>query len=391
MLLMHTAGESHGKAIVALIEGLPAGYELDLSYIAEELRRRKVAPGRGKRQEIEEDDFEIVSGIIKNRTIGSPLTILIWNTEYEKWKYYFEGDKTDDTFERYTPRPGHADYAGAVKYGFESVRPVLERASARSTAAIVAAGAIFKKILEKYFSIIIGSYLLSIDGKTIQNPAKITPVEILNARNNPYHTIDSEENKKIDEILKRLEDEGTTCGGSIQVVAFSVPPGLGSYANTFSRMDARIAAGIMGIPSVKAVEIGAGIKISKLYGRTALDEFEIKDGIPVRTSNYSGGIEGGVTNGEPLYFNVYFKPVPTQRIPLKSINLKTGEISQAFYERSDIFVARAIGVISESMLAYILLQAIFEKFGGDAAPDIEKAYINYLSRIKWKPHQELQL
>jgi chorismate synthase len=390
MLVLKTAGESHGKAVIAYIEGLPAGIAVDIGFIRDELIRRRTGLGRGERSLIEEDKFEFLSGIYRGKTTGMPVVIAIYNTEYEKWKDFLEGKEDRDELKRRTPRPGHADYSGWVKYGYEDLRPVIERSSARHTAAYVAAGALFKQFL-KNFNIAVYSFLKSVGSVELSVPEKITEEDLKNIKDSHLHILDKRDEERIRRAVEEAKMQGTTLGGSLVVVAFGIIPGLGSYSDYDKRMDYRLAGCISSIPSVKAVEIGQGIRSSKSPGRDVLDEFAIDNGFIVRRTNFSGGIEGGISNGQPVYMTVYFKPIPTQSSPLKSFDIHTISEADAFYERSDVFVGRAVSVIAESMVAYVVSEKMIDKFGGDTLDEIMHSYRNYIDRIRWRAQRELHL
>ncbi|MCX7832319.1 MAG: chorismate synthase [Actinobacteria bacterium] len=390
MLKLVTAGESHGRGMLSVIYGLPSGIELSASDISQELLLRRKGYGRGHRMNIEKDEIEIISGVFKGMTNGAPLSILVRNTEYPKWAPYIEGLEENEELDREVARPGHADFSGAIKFKFDIVRPVLERASARHTVSYVAAGAVFKKVL-KEFDIEIGSILDAIGNKKLTLPSKITLNELKEVKESDYHTLGRENEMIIRSMVDKAESMGTTLGGSVIFCALGVVPGLGSYADYQFRMDFKIGGLMHAIPSVKAVEIGSGIKASQLFGFEALDEFKTEKNLVVRDSNFSGGIEGGVTNGEPVFGRIYFKPIPTQKKPLKGFNLRTQKVEDAFYERSDIFVGKAIGIIAEAMLSYAILQSLLEKFGGDNIEETIQSYKRYVKRIKWKARKELHL
>lgn len=391
MLVLKTAGESHGKGIIAFIENLPAGLPLSVEDISAELALRRKGYGRGNRMKVERDDVEILSGVFRGKTIGSPLTILVRNTEYEIWAPYFEGREEREDLDRFVARPGHADYAGSVKFGFANLRPVIERASARHTVAYVAAGAVFKKALA-LFGVSIGSFLVSAGNQTLNIPERISPDLLEEARESDFHVLVREDEKKVKEEVDKAISLGTSIGGSSFFVALGVVPGIGSYTHFEKRLDFRIGGMMHSIPSVKAVEIGSGIEISMKYGYEALDEFFVDEsGKITRKTNYCGGIEGGVTNGKPVYGRIYFKPIPTQKRSLKGVDIKKIQVEPAFYERSDVFAGKAISVISESLLAYALLQSYLEKFGGDTFSETLQAFRNYVQRLRWTPEKELQL
>lgn len=391
MLNLKTAGESHGKGIIALIENLPAGLAVNADEISNELSLRRKGYGRGNRMEIEKDEVEILSGLFKGKTIGSPLCILIKNTEHETWAPYFEGNEVRPELDRTVARPGHADYAGSLKYGFSNLRPVIERASARHTAAYVAAGAVFKKALS-LFDVCIGSFLSSVGNKMLRIPETVTFDMILRARESDFHVLVKDDEKTVKDEVDKAINAGTSLGGSCFFVAFGVVPGIGGYSTFDKRLDYRIGGLMHSIPSVKAVEIGLGVELSRRYGYEAMDEFSVDSSkIVTRKTNYAGGIEGGVSNGEPIFGRVYFKPIPTQKKSLNGVDIERVTVKPAFYERSDVFAGKAISIISESLLSYAILKSYLEKFGGDNFSETLLAYRSYVERLRWKPKKELQL
>ncbi|MDI6758983.1 MAG: chorismate synthase [Candidatus Omnitrophota bacterium] len=346
MLRYLSAGESHGRAIIAILEGMPAGLKIDIARINEELKRRQSGFGRGKRMEIEKDNVQIFSGLKGGFTLASPITLLIENKDFsiEKLKKVV------------CPRPGHADLAGLLKYGFTDIREVLERASARSTAAIVGIGAICKIFLNA-FGIEISSKVLSIAGE------------------------DTEEGMK-EKILEAINKKDTV-GGIFEVTAKNIPAGLGSYVQPDKRLDARLAMNVMSIPGVKAVEIGLGFGYANRFGSEAHDAlYYNKAKGYFRKTNNAGGIEGGISNGEDIVLRACMKPICTLMNPLDSVNIITKKPSKANIERSDICVVTASGVIAESICAYVFSGAFLEKFGSDNLSDIKKAYQSYLLRLK---------
>ena len=345
MLRCLTAGESHGKGIVAILEGMPAGLKVDSSSINKELRRRQEGFGRGKRMQIEKDSAQLISGLKNGLTLGSPLALLIQNK-----------DASIEQLKKVVcPRPGHADLAGLLKYGFSDIREVLERASARSTAATVAVGAICKIFLEE-FNIKISSRVLSVGGRVSKQAM-------------------------IDKIAEAISKKDTL-GGIFEVIAQGVPVGLGSYAQPDRRLDGKLSAGIISIPGIKAVEIGLGFGYADKFGSACHDAIYYGKGKGYfRKTNNAGGIEGGISNGEAIVLRACMKPICTLMNPLDSVNIDTKRPSKAAVERSDICVVEAAGVIAESVSAYILTDAFLEKFGSDALKDIKDNYKNYLKRI----------
>lgn len=346
MLRYLTAGESHGQGLVAILEGLPAGLKITSNFINSELKRRQAGFGRGKRMQIEKDKAQIISGIRKGLSLGSPIALLIQNKD-------FSIDKLKKVI---SPRPGHADLAGVLKYGFTDARDVLERASARSTAAIVGIGALCKMFL-KEFKLKISSKVSSIGGES-------TGLRMLD---------------KIKEAMACKD----TVGGIFEVVAHDVPVGLGSYVQPDRRLDSRIAQAILSIPGIKAFEIGLGFACAEKFGSEVHDPiFYSKAQGFYRKTNNAGGIEGGISNGEDIIIRACMKPISTLLDPLSSVNITNRKTSRASVERSDICVVEAAGVVAEAALAYVLADAFLEKFGSDNLADIKLTFKNYLKRIR---------
>ena len=356
-----TAGESHGPALVAILTGLPAGLRLDRDAMAADLHRRRQGYGRSPRQKLEEDEVEILAGLRHGLTLGTPLALVIANRDHANWEWGMspwapEGDPTGKGSTPVTlPRPGHADLAGAVKFGHADVRNALERASARQTAIQVAAGSVAKTLLARIGVAVTGS-VVEIGRET------------------------SEDGWRSATDAARVERD--TLGGIVEVVAAGVPPGLGSYAEKSDRIDERLAAALMGIQAVKGVEIGDGFALARLRGSRAHDEIEPDRR---RTTNRAGGIEGGITNGEPVVARAAMKPLPTLMRPLRSVDLASGEPGEALVERSDVQAVEALAVVAEAAVAWELARAAREKFGGDALVDFVGAHDAYLERIAWPP------
>lgn len=364
-LTLTTAGESHGPALVAIVEGIPAGLKLDRAAIDSDLRRRQQGYGRSPRQQIEQDEVEVLAGLRHGRTLGTPLALVVRNRDHANWDWGMnpwspaEGDATGKGTKPVTlPRPGHADLAGAMKYGLDDVRDALERASARHTAVVVAAGAVAKSLLAE-----IG---VRVEG---------APVEIGGAS--------GEEAGRAAVDAARADRD--TLGGVVEVRAYGVPPGLGSYATRAGRLDARLGAALLGIQAVKGVEIGDGFALARLRGSLAHDEIARDERGLFRTTNRAGGIEGGVSNGEEIVARIGMKPLPTLMRPLGSVDLTTGEPAEALVERSDVAAVEALAVVAESALAFELARAAREKFGGDSLDDFAAAHRAYLERIDWAP------
>src|SRR5947209_1021277 len=350
-----TAGESHGPALVAIVTGLPAGLVLEQDAIDADLRRRQQGYGRSPRQQIEHDAVEVLAGLRHGRTLGTPLALVVRNRDHKNWTWGMspwppEGEPSGKGVKPVTlPRPGHADLAGALKYGLADVRDALERASARQTAVFVAAGAVAKALLAEIRVLVRGF---------VQDEAKLQ--------------------QRIDEARA----ERDTVGGVVEVRAQGVPPGLGSYASRGDRLDGRIAAAVMSIQAVKGVEIGDGFALADLRGSQAHDE--ILPGY-VRETNRAGGIEAGVSNGQGIVVRAAMKPLPTLMKPLQSVDLETGEPAEALVERSDVAAVEALAVVAEAAIALELARAAREKFGGDALGDVVGAWRAYLERIPWRP------
>jgi len=406
-----TAGESHGKGLTAIIDGMLSGLPLQTEYIDRELRRRQAGYGRSSRMKIEEDKVEIISGLWRGLTTGSPIALLIYNNDWREW----EAETVS------SPRPGHADLAGVVKYGISDIRPIMERASARETAARVAVGAIAKRFLEE-LGITIHSHTVAIGechyelfasrhsegAKRPKNLAQDKQGEAISidwqrVEASPVRCSDAKLEKEMIAAIDKAKAEGDTLGGIFEVIASAIPVGLGSHVHWDRRLDGKIARAIMSINAVKGVEIGDGFALSELKGSQAHDIIEpspsviasrsserneeaAKQSLPwYRPTNHAGGIEGGISNGEDIVVRAVVKPIATLAKPLDSIDLRTGKKAKAHYERSDICVVPAAGVIAEAMLAIVLADACLKKFGGDSLKETLPNYRGYLSGISlWK-------
>ena len=387
MLRFLTAGESHGPCLVAIVEGLPAGLEVDVEAINRDLARRQSGYGRSGRMKIERDQVEILGGVIAGRTTGAPVALRVVNRDWANWRdRWAAGDLPRLT----VPRPGHADYAGMVKYGLDDARPVLERASARETAARVAVGALAKQLLA-VFSVAVGSYVIEIGGVVAAIP-DLPPEELWAlAEESDVRCPDEEAAGRMRAAIDAARQAGDSLGGVFVVVATGVPVGLGSYVHWDRRLDARLAAAVMSIPAIKGVEIGPAFENARRPGTQVHDEFQIpnpKPQIPnpkpqisnlksqisrvVRTSNRAGGIEGGMSNGMPVVVRAAMKPIPTTLTPLRSVNLATGEPAQTRYQRSDVCAVPAASVVGEAMVAWVLADALIEKVGGDSLAELAR-------------------
>lgn len=346
-----TSGESHGKCLTGIIDGIPAGFKIDLDFINDELKRRQRGFGRGARMKIEADEVEIKSGVRFGTTTGAPVCIEIKNKDYENWKDIMnsvEVQLSEDIKSFTAPRPGHADFAGAIKYNLKDLRDVLERSSARKTAMDVAIGAIAKLIL-KEFDITGDSEVIRIYTEIYDN--------------------------KIREQIEIAKEEGDTLGGKFEVTFKNLPVGLGSYVQWDRKLDGLIAQALMSIPAIKAVEIGLGVKSAEVLGSEMQDEIFF-DGKYYRKTNNAGGIEGGVTNGENLVVKCTMKPIPTLRKPLSTVDFKDNTQTEAHFERSDVCAVYSCAVIAESMIACVLADAFLDKFGKDNISDIKNCYLN---------------
>lgn len=395
MMRFLTAGESHGKALVTILEGMPAGLALDIDAITAELRRRQGGHGRGRRMAIESDQADVLSGVRKGETTGAPIALLIRNRDWENWQQtmHVEASPPRDAGGAKRPavsrpRPGHADLAGAVKYGHEDIRDVIERASARETAARVAAGAVARQLLER-FGIEVGSHVISIGSVAIQESLLI-PFERVRAipSDSPLRCADPALEPLMMTEIDRAREAGDTVGGAFEVIARRVPAGLGSYVQWDRKLDGRLAQALMSIPAIKAVGIGKGIRMASLPGSQVHDEIvpaaEVDD-TPVglaRPTNNAGGLEGGVTNGQDLRITGYMKPISTLMKPLRSVDLTTMTEAPATVERSDVCAVPAAAVVGEAMVCLILADAFTEKFGGDSIAEIERNYAAEIARLR---------
>jgi chorismate synthase len=361
-LRLTTAGESHGPALVGIVTGLPAGLQLDRASIDADLHRRQQGYGRSPRQRLERDQVEILAGLRHGRTLGSPLAFLVRNLDHRNWSWGMSPWPPDSEPEGKgarpvtVPRPGHADLAGALKFGLSDVRDVLERASARQTAVTVAAGAVAKALLGE-IGVSLESVVLEVGG--------------------------AGEEQTLRAAIDSARGDRDTLGGIVEVRARGVPPGLGSYSTQQERLDSRLAAGLMAIQAVKAVEIGGGLALARARGSETHDEIHRDDSGLYRGTNRAGGVEGGVSNGEPIVARAAMKPLPTLMRPLRTVDLETGRDAEALVERSDVAAVEALAVVAEAVVAFELARAAREKFGGDALADFVAAHEAYVERIPW--------
>ena len=383
MLNFITSGESHGQALIAVLEGIPAGLTINVEDINADLARRQQGYGRGQRMNIETDKVNILSGIRHKYAMSSPITLMIKNKDWENWTEIMsptELAKKDSSLNR--PRPGHADLAGLMKYGSSDFRDILERASARETAARVAVGAVCKALL-KEFGINIYSYVEQIGSVSAKisniNKSKIQAL----AEKSVLRCPDKSATEKMIQLIKKTTAKGDTLGGKFRVVAENIPVGLGSHTQWNRKFDGRLAQSLMSIQAIKAVEVGIGTEFAKVLGSDAHDEifYSGKKGF-YRLTNRAGGTEGGMTNGENIEVSCTMKPIPSLVKPLKSVNIKTKKTEKAEAVRSDVCAVSAAGVVGEAAVAYELANAMIEKFGGDCIKDMKANYKNYISRIQ---------
>jgi chorismate synthase len=388
MLRFETAGESHGECLVATLTGLPAGIPVDIEYLNRQLWRRQQGYGRGGRMKIETDQVHIVSGIRNSQTIGSPIAILLENKDWKNWKEILPVDGKDADPEKakplHRPRPGHADLAGVLKYNFQDARYILERASARETTARVAVGALAKTFLRQ-FDIEVLSHVIGVGPVRLKRRAQWEEVVALSERDDVLlGCVDAEVEQEMKAAVDHAYRTGDTVGGIFEVVAHGLPPGLGSHVAWDLRLDGKLAQAIVSIQAVKGAEIGEAEEGASSYGSTVQDTIHYRkpEHEFFRGSNRAGGLEGGMTNGEDLIVRGFLKPISTLRRPLESVDLLTRDPASAAYERSDVAVVPAAGVIGEAMVALVLAQAFLEKFGGDSLAETRRNYEGYLGQVR---------
>jgi len=389
MLRFQTAGESHGQALVAILSGIPAGLRIDFEYVNRELKRRQGGYGRGGRMKIESDAAQFLSGVRHGQTIGSPITLLISNHDWENWKEALAVEDSPETRARHKaltrPRPGHADLAGCLKHNFPEARYVLERASARETAARVAAGAVAKLFL-KEFNIEIASHVVAV-GSVVLEGESVAFEKVLALRGAEeivLGCVDGAAEARMKEEVDKALEARDTVGGVFEVIAHGVPPGLGSCAQWDERLDGQLAQAVMSIQAVKAVEIGDGMEAARRPGSQVHDEigYDRENSRFTRKSNRAGGLEGGISNGEDIVVRGYVKPISTLRRPLESVDLATKDVATAAYERSDVCVVPAAGVVGEAMVALTIGRSFLEKFGGDSMGETKRNYSAYMEQVR---------
>lgn len=391
MLRWLTAGESHGPALVAVLEGLPAHVEVTSGDIADALARRRLGYGRGARMKFEADEIEIIGGLRHGRTLGSPVAIRIGNSEWPKWDKVMAADPVDpvelEALARNAaltrPRPGHADLAGMQKYDFDEARPILERASARETAARVALGSVAMRFLEQSVGAKVVSHVVSIGTAKAPHGSVPGPGDVAALDADPVRCLDGDASAAMVAEIDQAHKDGDTLGGVVEVVVHGLPPGLGSHVHWDRRLDARLGAALMGIQAIKGVEVGDGFDLAATPGSLAHDEIVSTDGGIRRTSGRSGGTEGGMSTGEVLRVRAAMKPIATVPRALRTIDVATGEAAVAHHQRSDVCAVPAAGIVAEAMVALVLADVVLEKFGGDSIGETRRNVESYLSSLRF--------
>ncbi len=389
MLRYLTAGESHGRALVATIEGIPAHVRVTSAEVADALARRRLGTGRGARMKFEADEVTLVAGVRHGETLGSPIAIMVGNTEWPKWDQVMAADPVPaeelDVLARNAaltrPRPGHADLAGMQKYDWDEARPILERASARETAARVALGRVAANFLDQAFGIRVLSHVVRIGAVESTASELPGPGDLGAIDAHPVRCFDAGAGESMLAEIAAAKADGDTLGGVVEVLAYGVPPGLGSHSQGDRRLDARLAGALMGIQAIKGVEVGDGFTLAATRGSLAHDEMLPADGGVHRLSNRSGGTEGGMSNGELLRVRAAMKPIATVPRALRTIDVVTGEAAQANHQRSDVCAVPAAGVVAEAMVALVLAELALEKFGGDSLEETRRNHAGYLARL----------
>jgi chorismate synthase len=400
MLRWLTAGESHGPALVAMIEGLPAGVEVGAKDLQAALSRRRLGYGRGARMRFEQDEVEFLGGLRHGRTLGSPIAVRIGNSEWPKWTTVMSPEAvSDEAFAASDdvnaekevarnkpltrPRPGHADLVGMQKYGHEDARPVLERASARETAARVALGEIAARFLEQSYGIRLVSHTVSIGTASVPEGAALpTPDDVERLDADPVRALDPSGSAAMVAEVDAAKKDGDTLGGVVEVLAYGVPPGLGSHVHWDRKLDAQLAQALMSIQAIKGVEVGDGFETTRRRGSEAHDEMEMVDGVITRRTARAGGTEGGMSTGQVLRVRAAMKPISTVPRALSTVDVATGEAATAIHQRSDVCAVPAAGVVAEAMVALVLAQSCLEKFGGDSVAETSRNHTAYLAGIR---------
>jgi chorismate synthase len=392
MLRWLTAGESHGPSLVAILEGLPAHVQVTSADIADALARRRLGYGRGARMKFEQDEVTILGGVRHGQTLGGPIAIQVGNTEWPKWEQVMSADPVDpaelEALARNAaltrPRPGHADLVGMQKYDFDEARPILERASARETAARVALGRVATAFLEQATGATVLSHVVGLGGVTAPTGSVPTPADLARVDADPVRCLDADTAKAMVAAIDQAHKDGDTLGGVVEVVVHGLPPGLGSHVHWDRRLDARLAGALMGIQAIKGVEVGDGFALAATPGSLAHDEIEQgEDGLR-RTSGRSGGTEGGMSTGEVLRVRAAMKPIATVPRALRTVDVATGEPAVAHHQRSDVCAVPAAGIVAEAMVALVLADAVLEKFGGDSVKETRRNVEGYLDTLRFR-------
>ena len=399
MLRWLTAGESHGPSLTAVIEGLPAGIPVTAADLVAALARRRLGYGRGARMKFEQDQVQFTGGVRHGRTIGSPVAITIANTEWPKWETVMSPDPVDQAALQDAddvgapkelarnkpltrPRPGHADLVGMQKYDFDEARPILERASARETAARVALGEVAARFLQAAYGIRLVSHTVAIGSAQVADDAPLPdPDDVDTLDADPVRTLDVDGSAAMVAAVDEAKRAGDTLGGVVEVLAYDLPPGLGSHVHWDRRLDSRLAAALMGIQAIKGVEVGDGFRTATRPGSLAHDEIVREDGVVRRTTGRAGGTEGGMSTGEILRVRAAMKPISTVPRALRTIDTTTGEATTAIHQRSDVCAVPAAGVVAEAMVALVIAEACLEKFGGDSVAETARNHVSYLEEI----------
>jgi len=389
MLRWLTAGESHGPALVAVLEGLPAGVHVSTQDLVDVLARRRLGYGRGARMSFEQDEIEVIGGIRHGLTLGSPVAIRVGNSEWPKWQTVMSADPVDPealasqarNAPLTRPRPGHADLAGMQKYGHTDARPILERASARETAARVAVGTVAKALVRQALGIEIVSHVVSLGSVAVKPGLLPRPEDAQRIDEDPLRCLDPEASARMVEEVDAAKKDADTLGGIVEVLAYGVPPGLGSHTQWDRKLDSRLAASLMSIQAIKGVEIGDGFTQARSRGSQAHDEIVPTATGVRRLTDRAGGLEGGITTGEPLRVKAAMKPISSLNRPLSTVDVSTGESATAINQRSDVCAVPAAAVVAEAMVALVLAEAATEKFGGDSVEEIRRNLAGYLENL----------
>ncbi len=392
MLRWLTAGESHGPALAAILEGLPAHVSVTSADIADALARRRLGYGRGARMQFEQDEIEVIGGLRHGKTQGGPIALRIGNSEWPKWQTVMSADPVDPSLLKDTgrnaaltrPRPGHADLVGMQKYDFDEARPILERASARETAARVALGAVAAAFVQQATGAEIVSHVVQIGSARAPYGSVPTKADVPYLDADPVRCLDPDASKAMVEVIDQAHKDGDTLGGVVEVAVHGLPPGLGSHVHWDRRLDARLAGALMGIQAIKGVEVGDGFGLAGVPGSQAHDEIVSADEGIRRTSGRSGGTEGGMSTGEVLRVRAAMKPIATVPRALRTVDVATGEAAVAHHQRSDVCAVPAAGIVAEAMVALVLAEAVVEKFGGDSVQETRRNVEGYLAHLNFR-------